>query len=95
MIQLWLEEEERALAEGYNGLRIAGTTSFVIPGDWSSFMEYERAVSNHFNGRRIVALCSYAPAQYNISRPAKSCTHTIAHWMSGCLRAGGGGSPSS
>ena len=52
-------EEEKALAEGYNGLRITGNTSFLQPGDWATFMEYERAVSEHFRGRRIVALCSY------------------------------------
>jgi two-component system, sensor histidine kinase PdtaS len=32
LIQFWLEEEERALAEGYNGLRITGNTSFLTPG---------------------------------------------------------------
>ncbi|WP_119460824.1 MEDS domain-containing protein [Rhodospirillaceae bacterium SYSU D60014] len=65
LVQLWLEEEERALAEGHNGLRIAGNTSFVTPGDWSTFMEYEQAVTARFNDRRIVALCSYALAQCN------------------------------
>jgi hypothetical protein len=68
MVQLWLKEEERALAEGYNGLRIAGNTSFLKPGDWSTFMEYERAVAASFKGRRIVALCSYALAQCNDRR---------------------------
>jgi hypothetical protein len=45
VIQFWLEEEERALAEGYNGLRITGNTSFLTPGDWPTFMEYEQALS--------------------------------------------------
>jgi hypothetical protein len=65
VVQLWLDEEERALAEGYNGLRIAGNTSFLKPGDWSTFMEYEQAVTARLNGRRIVALCSYALAHCN------------------------------
>jgi two-component system, sensor histidine kinase PdtaS len=59
MVQSWLEEEERALADGYNGIRIAGYTSFLEPGDWSTFMEYEEAVTRAFANRRIVALCSY------------------------------------
>jgi hypothetical protein len=63
VMQLWFEEEERALAEGYVGLRIAGNTSFLKPGDWSTFMEYEQAVTARFHGRRIIALCSYARAQ--------------------------------
>jgi hypothetical protein len=63
VVQLWLREEERALAEGYNGLRIAGNTSFVKAGDWSTFIEYERAVTTRFKNRRIVALCNYGLAQ--------------------------------
>jgi two-component system, sensor histidine kinase PdtaS len=59
VVQSWLDEEQKALAAGYNGLRLTGNTSFLQPGDWATFMEYERAVSEHFSGRRIVALCSY------------------------------------
>lgn len=59
VVRFWLEEEQKALAAGYHGLRITGNTSFLQPGDWATFMEYERAVSEHFYGRRIVALCSY------------------------------------
>jgi len=65
VIQFWLEEEERALAEGYNGLRITGNTSFLTPGDWPTFMEYEQALSARFHGRRIVTICSYARARCN------------------------------
>jgi hypothetical protein len=60
VVQLCLEEEERALAEGYHGLRIAGAFSFLACGDWTASMEYEQAMTAHFRGRRIVALCSYA-----------------------------------
>jgi hypothetical protein len=65
VVQFWLEEEERALAEGYNGLRITGNTSFLTPGDWPTFMEYEQALSARFHGRRIVTICSYARARCN------------------------------
>lgn len=65
VIQFWLNEEERALAEGYNGLRITGNTSFLEPGDWSTFMEYEQAISESFKGRPILTLCSYARRQCN------------------------------
>ena len=60
VVQFWLEEEKRALAEGYCGLRITGNVTFLRPDDWPTFMEYERAVSAGFRGRRIVALCSYS-----------------------------------
>lgn len=59
VVQLWLEEEKRALAEGYNGLRIAGNLSFLTSNDWSTFMEYEQAVTARFKNRHIIAFCSY------------------------------------
>jgi hypothetical protein len=60
VVQLWLDEEQRALAEGYAGLRITGNMTFLDQQSWESFMQYERAVSPSFYGRRIVALCSYS-----------------------------------
>lgn len=59
VVKLWLDEEERALAEGYTGLRLTGNTSFLEPKDWEKFMEYERTANAGLHGRRIVALCSY------------------------------------
>jgi hypothetical protein len=56
---LWLEEEKRALAAGYRGLRITGNTAFVDPADWSAFMDYEQHADQVFATRRIIALCSY------------------------------------
>jgi CheY-like chemotaxis protein len=65
VVQVWLDEEERALAEGYSGLRIAGNMSFLKPDEWSAFIEYEKSVTVQFKSRRIVALCSYALPQCN------------------------------
>jgi hypothetical protein len=59
----WLQEEERALAEGYRGLRITGNTSFLTPEDWNTFMDCESAIDKAIKGRRIVALCSYNAQQ--------------------------------
>jgi hypothetical protein len=63
VVLVWLREEARALAEGYNGIRIAGNISFVTPDDWSTFLEYEQTLTGHFKNRRIVALCSYVLTQ--------------------------------
>lgn len=60
---LWLAEEERALAEGYSGLRITGNVTFLRPEDWALFMEYEGLIHRAFQGRRIVTLCTYWLAQ--------------------------------
>jgi hypothetical protein len=59
ILDLWLEAERRALADGCTGLRIAGNTAFVTPADWNAFMQYEGRVSRAFANRRIVTLCSY------------------------------------
>ena len=56
---LWQEEERRALADGYSGLRITGNTSFVTPDNWIAFMRYEELINRDFANRRIVTLCSY------------------------------------
>jgi two-component system, sensor histidine kinase PdtaS len=63
VVQLWLEEEERAIEDGFNGLRVTGNISFLTPDTWSPFMDYEKAVSTRFKNRRIVALCSYLVTQ--------------------------------
>ena len=60
VVALWLEAEERALAEGYNGIRITGNVTFLrTGGEWHTFMEYEQAVNEAFPGRHIVTLCTY------------------------------------
>jgi PAS domain S-box-containing protein len=74
----WLAEEERALAEGHTGLRIAGNTSHVRPDDWPAFLTHEQTFTKCFKGRRIVALCSYAldhcdPVQMNKVMEAHHC----------------------
>jgi hypothetical protein len=59
VVDVWLAEEERALRDGYQGLRITGNTSFLTPQTWQLFMEYEEAVNHAFAKRRIVTLCTY------------------------------------
>jgi hypothetical protein len=56
---LWLAEEEKALEQGYSGLRISGNASFLTPETWPDFMDYEEVVHRAFHGRRIISLCSY------------------------------------
>lgn len=62
VVKLWLGEEQLALAQGHNALRITGNVNFLTPQTWPLFMEYEAAVNEAFEGRRIVTLCSYPAA---------------------------------
>ncbi|HYE97558.1 MAG TPA: MEDS domain-containing protein [Planctomycetota bacterium] len=59
VIGQWLAAEEQALAAGFRGLRASGNTAFVRPEDREGFMRYEARVTDAFQGRRIVGLCSY------------------------------------
>ena len=43
LIQLWLQEEDQALADGYSGLRVSGNISFLTPEQWPAFMAYEKS----------------------------------------------------
>lgn len=59
VLQRWLAEEEKALADGFKGLRITGNTSFLNPGSWDPFMKYEHSLNKVLPNRRVIALCSY------------------------------------
>lgn len=59
VMQLWLEEERRALAAGYRGLRITGNVTFLRDEEWPLFMEYEALIDERLRSQRIVTLCTY------------------------------------
>jgi hypothetical protein len=59
VVDYWLAEEARALADGYSGLRITGNVTFLTSETWPVFMEYEAIVNEAFEHRRIVTLCTY------------------------------------
>ena len=82
VLELWLEEERRALAAGYTGLRITGNTSFLTPADWATFMEYESLIDRALSARRIVTLCTYRLGQLRASE-----IHDVAQRHAGTLHA--------
>jgi signal transduction histidine kinase len=55
----WVDAHDRALAAGFTGLRVSGNTAWLERSGWRDFMEYEARVSGTFEGRRMIALCSY------------------------------------
>jgi hypothetical protein len=59
VVNLWLEQERKALADGHAGLRITGNVTFLTPQTWPEFMQYEALLDQAFQGHRIVTLCSY------------------------------------
>lgn len=63
VVQRWLDEERSALADGFQGLRIARNTSFVPRASWNQLIEYERKLHGRLKDRRIIACCSYLREQ--------------------------------
>ncbi len=59
VIQKWFSEEDSAIKNGFQALRMTGNTSFVVREHWSSFMDYEERLHQQLTGRRIVGCCSY------------------------------------
>jgi len=58
------EKEAWALANGYEGLRAAGDTSWLEDEDWGAFLDYERAVDSSIGERRMLAICTYSLAKF-------------------------------
>jgi hypothetical protein len=58
-----IEQEERALADGFHGLRVARDMSFVPRTHWDYFMEGERVLHDGLKSRRMLVCCSYHRAE--------------------------------
>jgi signal transduction histidine kinase len=59
VIDAWLEAEERAMVDGYTGLRVSGNMSWARGSQWQELADYEARVHTALKDRRIIALCSY------------------------------------
>jgi len=54
-----LEKLNKALANGYAGMRIAGDTAWLQEGTWRDFVEYEHLVNESISAYRMLAICAY------------------------------------
>lgn len=59
IVRRWIDEEERALADGYQGLRIGDDATCMVRKGWSRVLDYETRLHAGLRGRRIVACCNY------------------------------------
>lgn len=72
IIKFWIEEEYKARAAGFAGIRITGDGTGLVSTDaWTSGVEYERLADEAFEGRRITALCTYSLAAVSPDRLAE------------------------
>ena len=60
-LDMWMEKHDRALASGYDGLRVSGTPYWIDnKQDWDDFACYEAEINNVIGGTRLLVLCTYA-----------------------------------
>ena len=54
----WIDKLNRALADGYNGLRLSGNTFWLEKTDWNSFVDYEEEIDSIIGNYSMIALCT-------------------------------------
>jgi PAS domain S-box-containing protein len=55
----WFEKLDHALESGYDGLRLAGNTSWFKNKEWNGFIEAEKKVDSSIDKYRMIVMCSY------------------------------------
>src|SRR5208283_3490061 len=55
----WVEKLNKALANGYDGLRLTGNTFWLEKEDWNDFVYYEKEVDRVLGSYQMIALCTY------------------------------------
>ena len=56
-----------ALARGFDGLRLSGSTFSLAKDDWEAFVRYEAAIDRIVGSKRIVAMCTYSLQKWSMS----------------------------
>jgi DNA-binding CsgD family transcriptional regulator len=55
----WNEKLRRALAKGYDGMRISGNAFWVETNHWKAFFEYEEDLDRSLADQEMIVLCTY------------------------------------
>jgi two-component system, cell cycle sensor histidine kinase and response regulator CckA len=56
----WIDKLDRALKQGYEGLRVSGNTAWLEKKDWKSFTEYEEEINRVIGNYRMISICTYS-----------------------------------
>lgn len=79
VLQGWIDKEDQALKEGFDGLRAAGVLSWLGESDWTAFADYEARVDRIMSEYRMIVICCYS---LDKSQPAEVmdvvCNHQFA-----------------
>ena len=85
VVQGWVEKEEQAIKNGFDGLRLAGNTFWLEGRDWKAFLEYEATVDSVIGQHRMIAICSYSLDRCT----AAEVIEVVRNHQSALIRSGG------
>jgi len=60
VLDAWIEKLGKALAKGYDGIRVTGNTAWLEKKDWKDFADYEEKVNSVIGKYRMIAICTYS-----------------------------------
>jgi len=56
----WVSRLDKALKNGFDGLRLTGNTFWIERKDWKAFAHYEATVDSVLGNYKIIAICTYS-----------------------------------
>jgi signal transduction histidine kinase len=59
VLEQWIDKLNKALTNGYAGIRVTGNTAWLSKQTWRNFADYEHAINETISGYRMLALCAY------------------------------------
>jgi len=62
----WVKKLNKALASGYDGLRLAGNTFWLEKEDWDNLIDYEKKVDAVISNYHMIATCTYSLNMHDI-----------------------------
>ena len=63
----WVNKLNKALDNGFDGLRLTGNTSWLEKNDWNNFVDYEEEVDSILINYPMIAMCTYSIDKCNAS----------------------------
>jgi len=63
----WIDKHNKALDNGYEGIRVTGNTLWLEKRLWRDFMDYEKELNETIHQYQIITLCSYCLSDCEIS----------------------------
>jgi DNA repair protein RadC len=67
-LNAWIDKLERAMASGYDGLRVSGDTAWLERRYWNKFIAYEEELNHTIGKYHMFVFCTYSLYKYGASQ---------------------------